>query len=121
MGETKTEGNKSTIQLTQIYLSTVLEPAIVHNLGVASLSVILDFVHFIGSITQILLIEQKENSNSIIESLYLRFAILFLSKKKYFPQLFPANNPRTCKIFKYREKISKVVSNHVIFLANFLK
>lgn len=46
---------------------------------------------------------------------------MLLSKKKYFPQLFPTATPRDCKIYKYCTKIAKAVSKHVMFLASFLK
>lgn len=47
--------------------------------------------------------------------------MLLLSKKKYFPQIFPSKTPRDCKLLKYSPKIAKIVNTHVIFLADFLR
>jgi hypothetical protein len=56
----------------------------------------------------------------IEHALSIRLALLFLSKRKYFPALFTAA-PRDCKIYKHISKISKAVNPQVLFLAAFLR
>ena len=51
----------------------------------------------------------------------MRFALLLLSKKKYYPQLFPLKNIRECKIPRYINKIKKIVSPQILFFADFLR
>lgn len=58
--------------------------------------------------------------HAIEEALFVKFALVFLSKRKYFPALF-ASSPRDCKIYKYISKISKVLNPQVQFLVSFLR
>ena len=48
-------------------------------------------------------------------------AILLLSKRKYFPQLFPTDSPRDCRIYRYIAKIKKLINPQVTFLSHFLQ
>lgn len=50
----------------------------------------------------------------------MRVALSLLSKKQYSPQLFPPENRRDCKIYRYISKIKKIVSSHALFLQKFL-
>lgn len=53
--------------------------------------------------------------------MFLRVALLLLSKKKYFPQLFSPECPRECRIYKHQAKVHKVVNGHITFLSQFLQ
>jgi len=56
-------------------------------------------------------------NNSAIDSICMRFALLLLSKKKFFPHVFTPNKPRDSQILANSAKAKKRVNNHVIFLA----
>jgi hypothetical protein len=58
---------------------------------------------------------------AIEEALFVKLALLLLSKRKYFPVLFPSGVVRECKIYKYVSKIGKAVNPQVLFLSSFLK
>jgi hypothetical protein len=58
---------------------------------------------------------------AIKEALFVKLALLLLSKRKYFPVLFPSGVVRECKIYKYISKIGKAVNPQVLFLASFLR
>ena len=55
------------------------------------------------------------------EALFVKLALMLLSKRKYFPSLFPSGAVRECKIYKYISKIGKAVNPQVLFLSSFLK
>lgn len=109
-------------------LSILLDPAIVHDLGISGLAVILDFCHLIATISRTLrgdnekMEEVKDGKvdEGIEEALFVRVALLLLSKRKYFPLLFPPS-VRDCKIYKYISKIGKAVNLQVLFLAAFFR
>jgi hypothetical protein len=58
---------------------------------------------------------------AIEEALFVKFSLIFLSKRKFFPALFTTSPVRDCKIYKYISKISKAVNPQVVFLADFLR
>lgn len=51
----------------------------------------------------------------------MRLALLLLSKRKFFPQLFTGDHFRECKIYKFGTKSLKVVGNQAPYLLNFLR
>ncbi len=113
-------------------LSILLEPAVVHDLGICGLAVVLDLCHLLATISISLReedadVEREEErevkrkvDEGIEHALSIRLALLFLSKRKYFPALFTAA-PRDCKIYKHISRIGKAVSPQVLFLATFLR
>lgn len=57
----------------------------------------------------------------MLEALFIKMSISLLSKRKYFTALYPSNNPRDCRIYRYISKINKVVNSQILFLAQFMK